>query len=233
VTTATALDIIREHWTLLNKGKFDDMYVGDHPELRRAAEQWATDYDGDFEFMRDMRAKVLEAGRFTLPQARGVCNCAAAVFRREGDNARKILRVDEITKVEPNIPNGTYTVVLEDGSHVTLRLRYAEWATDMPAGTQIVEYLCGCDNERDFMGFAFQQGAVYSVWRRFSTDPNRSRVVHALNVLGSAGYNGDTAQFGEAYALLSGRCWRCGKKLTVPASIHRGLGPDCAAIVGM
>ena len=27
----------------------------------------------------------------------------------------------------------------------------------------------------------------------------------------------------------SGRCGRCGKKLTVPESIERGIGPDCAS----
>jgi hypothetical protein len=29
-----------------------------------------------------------------------------------------------------------------------------------------------------------------------------------------------------------GRCGRCGRKLTVPESISRGLGPECSTIVG-
>ena len=31
----------------------------------------------------------------------------------------------------------------------------------------------------------------------------------------------------------SGHCGRCGKTLTVPESIERGIGPDCAAIMGV
>jgi hypothetical protein len=30
-----------------------------------------------------------------------------------------------------------------------------------------------------------------------------------------------------------GKCGRCGRKLTVPESIDRGIGPDCAAMMGM
>jgi SNF2 family DNA or RNA helicase len=39
---------------------------------------------------------------------------------------------------------------------------------------------------------------------------------------------GDYESMGLSYAMNSGRCWKCGRELTVPASIHRGLGPDCA-----
>jgi len=37
----------------------------------------------------------------------------------------------------------------------------------------------------------------------------------------------------EAHALSSGNCLACLRTLTVPASIHRGLGPDCAARLGL
>ena len=29
-----------------------------------------------------------------------------------------------------------------------------------------------------------------------------------------------------------GICGRCGRKLTVPESVERGLGPECAGLVG-
>lgn len=38
----------------------------------------------------------------------------------------------------------------------------------------------------------------------------------------------DPAQAGLAYAMQESRCFRCGKELTVPASIHNGMGPECA-----
>lgn len=32
---------------------------------------------------------------------------------------------------------------------------------------------------------------------------------------------------------LRGSCARCGRTLTVPVSIHRGFGPDCARMLGI
>ena len=37
----------------------------------------------------------------------------------------------------------------------------------------------------------------------------------------------------ERYAMLSGRCSRCGATLTVPASLYRGMGPVCAQKEGV
>ena len=34
-----------------------------------------------------------------------------------------------------------------------------------------------------------------------------------------------------AAVLLAGACGRCGRPLTVPSSIDRGIGPDCAALM--
>ena len=53
----------------------------------------------------------------------------------------------------------------------------------------------------------------------------------ALNVASTRlilGQPTKSAESREAYALLSSRCARCNRTLTVPASIHRGLGPECA-----
>jgi hypothetical protein len=36
----------------------------------------------------------------------------------------------------------------------------------------------------------------------------------------------------DAEIFHEGRCGRCGRKLTVPESIERGIGPECAAIMG-
>ena len=38
----------------------------------------------------------------------------------------------------------------------------------------------------------------------------------------------DFSKAGWKYADATGRCYICNKKLTVEASIHKGLGPDCA-----
>lgn len=140
---------------------------------------------------------------------------------------------DEVT-VTSSIPNGTYTVVfsgtefLEDNVRRTIRLRSADWATDLPAGSQVAEFLSGSDNETDFTGFAFVVKGRPRVWKRYRDD---SKVRAALDFLLEGGLD-KARESGYTYALASSRCFRCGHKLTVPASIHRGLGPVCAGVYG-
>lgn len=157
----------------------------------------------------------------------------------------------DVTTV-PLVRDGTYTVVFthdevrhySDGDSIaadveerrTLRLRDAtSWAKDLPAGSQVAEFLSGPDNETDFTGFAFVVNGKPRVWRRFRESgstltralPNESRIVQALeHLLGMD----DPSEAGYRYALESSRCYRCNHKLTVPASIHRGLGPVCAGM---
>ena len=39
----------------------------------------------------------------------------------------------------------------------------------------------------------------------------------------------DTAERIEAELVAAGRCRRCGRTLTDPDSVSRGIGPDCAS----
>lgn len=43
----------------------------------------------------------------------------------------------------------------------------------------------------------------------------------------------DEAKLAQLTFWHEGRCGRCHRRLTVPESIERGLGPDCAAIMGI
>lgn len=123
--------------------------------------------------------------------------------------------------ITPIVKNGTYTVVLnERGDYRTLRV---ESAKHKPEGTQIVGFLSGPNNERDFTDFAWLSGDRIGIWPRFKHD---SISAQALKVL--AGATEDRrADMGTAYAIESGRCCRCGRELTVPASLLRGMGPEC------
>lgn len=122
--------------------------------------------------------------------------------------------------MERSIPFGVYTIVDESGSHKTVRLNRCEWATDLPSGA-----ICASrfDYDQQFRGFAFimPDGSIRR-WRSASDGD-----IAALQALLTGNYE----DYGLAYALESSRCWRCNRMLTVPASIHRGLGPDCAGIV--
>lgn len=125
--------------------------------------------------------------------------------------------------VTSSIPDGTYTVI-DGAERRTIRLRNADWASDLPKGSQVAEFLSGPDNTADFTGFAFVVKGKARVWRRYRSE---STLVDMLTTLLNGGLD-NAAQAGYAYALASSRCYRCNRTLTVPASIHRGLGPVCA-----
>lgn len=117
-----------------------------------------------------------------------------------------------------SIPFGTFTVVSDSGGHRTLRLKPTDdWATSVPKGSVFVQELAYSNK---FEGFCFilPDGSI----RRFrkATDSAMAALMALLT--------GDYEAMGLAYAMASGRCWKCGRELTVPASIHRGMGPDCA-----
>ena len=129
----------------------------------------------------------------------------------------------------PELPQGTFTIVFPNEEYRTIRI--SKMTHGALEGKIVASFLCGPDNENDFHGFAFvsERGEV-KVWKRFAEiDPLwKAAVLTAISA-------SDETRLGmaEAYALRSGRCARCGRTLTVPASLHRGYGPDCAAHLGL
>ncbi len=127
------------------------------------------------------------------------------------------------------ISKGYYTVALEDGSHVTIRIR-PHWEADKAeAGAMVAGYLTGSNNESDYAGFAFIERGSVKVWGKFRTGYDRIKL--ALGVL--VGDESARKAAGAAYAIESGNCYRCNRLLTVESSIAAGLGPDCAGKVGL
>lgn len=130
----------------------------------------------------------------------------------------------------PRIPNGTYTIVFEDGSYQTIKFEEAKKGAF--AGRRIASFMSGTDNETHYRGFAFvSPDNKMHCWKTFQHYLIKDRVMEAVRILYKAvRENGEEAimKAGEAYALRSGKCCKCGRKLTVPASIHRGMGPECS-----
>lgn len=126
------------------------------------------------------------------------------------------------------VPLGTFTVEFPDGGYETIRLRRAEWAD----GKIAAQFLSGPDNGSDFTGFAFvdPSGRV-NVWKRFRGLVG-SRKETAVRIILRMGAD-EQMDAREGYAQRSGRCSCCGRELTVPASLHRGLGPVCARRLGV
>ena len=129
------------------------------------------------------------------------------------------------------VPEGTYTVVLDavTNDYVTIRIATEKWAD----GKVVASYLAGPDNTCSYKGFGFVTAKGASVWKRFA---DNGRLTAALQFLATGNVDEAHEEFlarAEAYALASGQCMRCGHKLTVPASLHRGLGPECAKREGV
>lgn len=197
-----------------NGRKFEDEDIT--PKLREEAGKYLESYEGSFSFLLSALGKHRQK-KLTDPMVRGVLNCIVA----EGN------RVALPKKVKQLVPNGTYTVIFDSKGedYVTMRLKDSpEWVTDAPEGSQVAQYLYGSDNSRNFSGFAFVNGDKFSVWNKFKNNPRLEKALGLLIL------SGKFPEYGEKYALKSGRCYRCMKKLTVPASLHRGLGPICAGV---
>ena len=122
------------------------------------------------------------------------------------------------------VPDGTYTIKMIDGGWITIRLETQPDDAKFAAGQRLAGYLRGPNNTRDFENFAFVNGTNISVWKRFRgvTDKYTDAVKLIL------GQPTRLPEFRESYAIRSGRCAICGLPLTVPASLHRGVGPICA-----
>lgn len=121
-----------------------------------------------------------------------------------------------------SVEDGTYTAVAADGSYATVRIKTAGKNSAL-AGKRILSYLSGSDNERDFTGIGFFDGQIARLWKRFADSPRMQRYIDAVRAIA-----GDPQAAGFLYAQQSGNCYRCGRTLTVPASLSAGLGPECA-----
>ena len=120
--------------------------------------------------------------------------------------------------------NARFTVVnRETGNRFTFRVRQPKETTP-----HFVSVLSGPDNGSDygFLGSVFG-GKRYRHGRksRISSDATSDRVFRWLF---ERLVSDPTAIPGNVEIWHEGRCGRCGRVLTVPASIATGIGPVCA-----
>lgn len=133
------------------------------------------------------------------------------------------VREDAPAPVTSGVGDGYYTIIRPDGSYRTLRLRTQDEDEQFMPGKQIIGYLSGSNNDRDYTNFGHIDGDFVRVWKRFQYD---SSLMSDSQIL-----LGDSDKAREAYALESGRCSRCNRTLTRPESITGGLGPECAKMI--
>ncbi len=172
---------------------------------------------------------------------KAVCNTCGELGAVTYDSSLTPTCVDKLacqarrnTPVTPVCPNGTYTVVLnETGDYRTIKLSDAPEHFNKPVGTQIASYLSGGDNEANYTGCAFVVGKAVYFWTKFRGKSGGNTQLQAAVLLLISADRSKQITLGEAYTIESGKCWHCNRKLTVPASLHRGLGPTCAAKLGV
>lgn len=126
---------------------------------------------------------------------------------------------------EPPLPVGRYTIVFADGTYKTLRVTVQDAFDNFMPGRTILSYLAGSDNDRDYTSYAhLDEHGAPRIWKKHQ---GTRSLLEATKVL-----LGDPQAAAQAYAEHSHNCSRCGRTLTVPASLHAGLGPECARKAG-
>lgn len=125
---------------------------------------------------------------------------------------------------------GRFTVVWPNGDRRTYRIHLPTTGFYASKGWRVVSYLAGPDNDSDYRRFGnvTEDGNAVMIHRPFL---NESTLIEGLRFLLESPEA--QARAGEMYAIESSNCYRCGKTLTVPTSIHRGLGPECAKLLGV
>lgn len=228
------VDVKLEEWG--EDFKFVPEHIARQPRLKDTAITFLQEYKGTFEFIIDVQRYYYDTGDISDGQAKGVLNCILADVRRSKRFRKAQQSPNEFTIdasrddiVEQAVQNGRYTVVFNgrDDDYLTIKLSDCKFG-DLPKGTQVASYLYGPDNGRDYIRFAFVLGKEMRVWSRFH---DTGRVIAALRTLLESD-DDQVREYGHSYALKSNNCYRCGRALTVPVSIHRGLGPVCAGIIG-
>ena len=134
----------------------------------------------------------------------------------------------ETVAIRAEIKEATYTVVDPSLKHGRRTLKISERSFGGEK-KMTVSFLSGGDNEGDYIGAAFIDLATarVTVWKKFRDSEFETELKRCIDIIA-----GDPRAGMEAYALESSKCACCGRKLTVPASIHQGLGPKCAAKMG-
>lgn len=120
------------------------------------------------------------------------------------------------------ISDGRYTLVYKDGQYRTVQIRKqpeGKWA----AGATVLRLKEGSK----FYGCGFlQPNGKVNFWKTFRGANKPERLERIQKAVDRVVADPDAA--GLAFAMKENRCYKCGKELTVPASIHRGMGPECA-----
>lgn len=132
--------------------------------------------------------------------------------------------------------NGHYTVTNPKGEHRTFRIATQPLDASFAPGERLLGLLSGPENEENYKTFAFvNEDDTIRVWARFkSKTQEKSFWEKSAFMLRNMVLEGDQSPFVAkgCSLLLEKHCLACNRLLTIPESIERGIGPECAKKFG-
>lgn len=133
------------------------------------------------------------------------------------------------------LDDGYYTVVFGNAAggqdHYTFRVHTNDAKDKFLPGKQLIGLLVGADNNSDYRDVAYAP-SLYNRAGLFKNTAANAELADAIHSLVE-----DSDDAGRTYVLRSGRCRRCGRRLTRPEGIDPqspqfGFGPECFGKVG-
>jgi len=207
-------------------------------DLRQAARAYVATYEGDFEYLVDLRDRV-QHGAVLLSdnQSKGVLNCLMAEARRIQSQKGRATTAATAAPREPRplakLPDGRYRITFPSGESRAYRFELADWAEDKPKGTRAMSLRTGgsgSEREWSFLGFVDPQG--YVTFSR-KAEPYKPLAQAAISTLEAGVREDNWLVFGLSYAQEGSNCFRCGRDLDTPESLLVGYGPTCADKLGL
>ena len=119
---------------------------------------------------------------------------------------------------------------IDTDEHRTFQLRRQATDAEFAPGKTILSILTGSDNESDYTGFAFvSEEYGLCIWRKRRESAHFR--YYADMIVGFLGLDEpEEIEIGSRkYSVhAERRCAVCGRTLTTPESVERGIGPICA-----
>jgi hypothetical protein len=198
-------------------------------ELRQAAHLYASTYEGDFDYMAQMRDQVNGGVMFFSDgQSKGILNCLMAdAKRRMADRPKAATPTTAAARNHvflKDVPDGRYRVTLVNDESIALNIKLAGQDSKL-AGNRVISTRSGGD---EWMGVAhITADGEFRLWRSCHGSL-RSRVTDGVQVLDQAKTQDDWLVAGLAFAQEGSQCFIRGRDLDTPESLTAGYDPVCA-----
>ncbi len=124
------------------------------------------------------------------------------------------------------INKGFFTVEGGDDKHRTFRFK------TNAKGQTLIGLMVGQNNVTDYAWFGFVDGEIIRFWRnaRYQQSIVNLPISHTEIEQCFSAIRGNVEGAGLRFATYYKNCSRCGKVLTTPESLARGLGAECAGL---